>query len=106
MSEKQDTYALAVLANFATDYGKDREFTARAMQLLLDAHTEKDEQAWWTAEETSVYARGASAAVETTGLAAQALLKWGGASNVARKALVYIAAQKDASGACGTTQPP
>src|SRR5450759_4844682 len=43
-----DTYTLAVIANFAADYGKDREFTGRAMQLLLAARTEKDEQAWWT----------------------------------------------------------
>jgi hypothetical protein len=99
-----DTYTLAVVANFAAEYGKDREFTNRAMQLLLDARTEKDEQAWWTAEETGVYGRGASANVETTGLAAQALLKWGGASTTASKALAYIASKKDASGTWGTTQ--
>ena len=83
---------------------KDREFTRQAMQLLLDARTEKDEQVWWSAEETGVYGRGASASVETTGLAVQALLKWGEASGTARKALSYIAAKKDASGTWGTTQ--
>jgi uncharacterized protein YfaS (alpha-2-macroglobulin family) len=103
-SAKADAYTLAVLANFAADYGKDREFTRQAMQLLLDARTEKDEQAWWSAEETNVYATGTSASVETTGLAAQALLKWGGASGAARKAMNYIAAKKEASGAWGTTQ--
>ena len=104
MSGKIDTYTLAVLANFAVEYGKDRDFTRQAMQLLLDARTEKDEQAWWTAEETSVYARGESAGIETTGLAVQALLKWGQASGTAGKALRYIASKKDASGAWGTTQ--
>jgi uncharacterized protein YfaS (alpha-2-macroglobulin family) len=104
MSEKADAYTLAVLANFAVDYAKDRDLTRQAMQLLLDARTEKDEQAWWSAEETGVYATGTSASVETTGLAAQALLKWGGASGTARKAMTYIAAKKDASGAWGTTQ--
>src|SRR5260370_12867366 len=104
MSNKMDTYTLAVVASFAAGYGKDREFTNRAMRLLLDARTEKDEQAWWTAEETGVYGRGTSASVETTGLAAQALLKWGGASTMASKALNYIASKKDASGAWGTTQ--
>jgi uncharacterized protein YfaS (alpha-2-macroglobulin family) len=104
MSAKADAYTLAVLANFAVDYGKDRDFTRQAMQLLLDARTEKDEQAWWSAEETGVYATGTSAIVETTGLAAQALLKWGSASGTARKAMSYIAAKKDASGAWGTTQ--
>ena len=101
---KMDAYTLAVLANFAADYGKDREFTGRAMQLLLDARTEKDEQAWWTAQETSVYATGESAAVETTGLAVQALLKWGQASGTARKALTYLASKKDSSGSWGSTQ--
>ena len=74
------------------------------MQMLLDARTEKDEQAWWSAEETSVYATGASASVETTGLAVQALLKWGQASGTARKAMTYLASKKDASGTWGTTQ--
>jgi uncharacterized protein YfaS (alpha-2-macroglobulin family) len=101
---KTDAYTLAVLANFATDYGKDREFTAQAMQLLLDARTEKDEQVWWSADETSVYATGTSASVETTGLAVQALLKWGQASGTARKALAYLASKKDSSGTWGTTQ--
>jgi uncharacterized protein YfaS (alpha-2-macroglobulin family) len=104
MNGKADSYTLAVLANFAVDNGKDREFTNRAMQLLLDARTEKGDQTWWSADETSVYATGASATVETTGLAVQALLKWGQDSGTARKALSFIAAKKDASGTWGTTQ--
>ena len=104
MNGNIDTYTRAVVANFAVDYGKDRDFTRQAMQRLLDARTEKDEQAWWTAEETGVYATGESASVETTGLAAQALLKWGEASATAGKALHYLAAKKDASGTWGTTQ--
>jgi hypothetical protein len=104
LNGKVDAYTMAVAANFAAEFGKDREFTRQAMRLLLDARTEKDEQAWWTAEETGVYGRGASAAVETTGLAVQALLKWGEASETASKALRYIAAKKDAAGTWGTTQ--
>jgi hypothetical protein len=101
---KMDAYTLAVLANFAADYGKDRGFTAQAMQFLLDARTEKDDQVWWSADETSVYATGSSAGVETTGLAVQALLKWGQAAGTARKALTYLAGKKDSSGTWGTTQ--
>jgi uncharacterized protein YfaS (alpha-2-macroglobulin family) len=104
MGVKLDAYTLAVLANFAADYGKDRDFTRQAIELLLEARTEKDEQAWWSAEETGVFATGASASVETTGLAVQALLKWGGASGTAGKALNYIASKKDASGTWRTTQ--
>jgi hypothetical protein len=109
MSAKIDTYTLAVLANFAADYKtgnreKDREFTQQAIQLLLDARTEKDEQVWWNSDDTGVYASGTSAIVETTGLAVQALLKSGEASGTARKAMNYITAKKDAGGTWGTTQ--
>ncbi|HZV85965.1 MAG TPA: MG2 domain-containing protein [Candidatus Binatus sp.] len=104
LSEKSDPYTLAVLANFAVDSGKDPEFTRQAMQMLLDARTEKDEQAWWNSEETGVYSTGTSASVETTGLAVQALLKWGRAPGTTRKALAYITAKKDATGAWGSTQ--
>jgi alpha-2-macroglobulin-like protein len=74
------------------------------MQMLLDARTETDEQVSWNAEETGVYSTGSSAAIETTGLAAQALLKWHHAAEMARKALAFIAAKKQASGDWGTTQ--
>jgi alpha-2-macroglobulin-like protein len=102
--DKVDAYTLAALANFAADYGKDREFTREAMQRLLDARTEKGDQAWWGSEETGVYSTGESANIETTGLAVQALLKWGEAPGTVRKALSYIAAKKGATGTWGTTQ--
>ncbi len=104
MNAKSDNYTLAVLANFAVDYGKDREFTRRAVQMLLDARTEKDDKVWWAAEETGVFGGGESAAVETTGLAVQALLKSGQDSATAAKALNFIASKKDATGAWRTTQ--
>ena len=81
-SENHDTYTLAVIANFAADYAKDRDFTRQSMQALINARTEKDDQVFWSAEETGVYSTGSSAAIETTGLATQALLKWGQASDI------------------------
>jgi uncharacterized protein YfaS (alpha-2-macroglobulin family) len=104
MSGQIDPYTLAILTNFAADYGKDREFSNQAARLLLDASSRKDEQVWWSAEETSTYATGASANIETTALAAQALLKWGGDAATTRKALAYIASKKSAAGAWGSTQ--
>jgi hypothetical protein len=104
LNSAPDPYTLAVIANFATEYGRDRDFVRRSMQALLDARTEKGDQVFWSAEETGVYSTGASAAIETTGLATQALLKWGQASETARKALNFIAQKKQASGAWGTTQ--
>lgn len=104
VSGKADAYTLAVIANFAVDSRKDREFTRQSMELLLNARTEKDEKVWWSAEETSVYSTGTSASVETTGLATQALLQWGQAAGTARKALSYLTSKKDASGTWGSTQ--
>ena len=101
---KLDNYTLAIVANFAQNYGKDRDFTRRAMQALIDARTQKDDQVFWTVEETSVYSTGQSAVIETTGLAAQALLKWGETNEIVRKSLNFITSKKDASGTWGTTQ--
>ncbi len=103
-NSKPDVYTLAVLANFAADYAKAPAFTGQVMQLLLDARTEQNDQAWWSAAETSTYATGTSAAVETTGLAVQALLKSGSNSAVVSKAMNYIVSKKDAAGAWGSTQ--
>jgi uncharacterized protein YfaS (alpha-2-macroglobulin family) len=104
LDAKPDAYTLAVLANFAVADNKDRDLTARIFQLLLDAHTEKDDKVSWTTAETSVYSTGESATVETTGLAAQALLKWGQSPAITRKALAYLASTKQASGNWGSTQ--
>ncbi len=100
MTDKPDAYTLAVLANFAVDYATDQEFTNQAMNLLLGTRTD----AFWTSQETGVYSTGASASIETTGLAVQALLKWGEAAGPASAALAFIASKKDASGSWGTTQ--
>jgi hypothetical protein len=101
---KLDNYTLAIVANFAQNYGKDRAFTRHAMQALIDARTQKDDQVFWTVEDTGVYSTGQSAAIETTGLAAQALLRWGEANEIVRKSLNFISSKKDASGTWGTTQ--
>lgn len=70
----------------------------------MGGSTTKDDQTSWTTEQTGVYGGGLSASVETTGLAVQALLKAGAESAATSKALAYIAAQKSATGAWGTTQ--
>ncbi len=103
-SGKPDAYTLAVLANFAVEHDKDDAFTHQVMQMLLDARQEKDDLIWWTAPETGVYSTGESAAIETTGLAVQALLKAHQSPEIARKALAYIVSKKEASGTWGTTQ--
>jgi uncharacterized protein YfaS (alpha-2-macroglobulin family) len=96
LDERADAYTLAVAANFLE--------SRRAVALLMDARTERDGMVSWTAAETGMYGSGASAAVETTGLAVQALLKSGLESATAEKALKFLASKKDARGTWGTTQ--
>jgi uncharacterized protein YfaS (alpha-2-macroglobulin family) len=101
---RMDAYTLAVVANFAVENGKDSEFARRALETLRDAATEKGDFVWWSADETSIYATGDSAAIETTGLAVQAFLKAGGYTDVVRKSLSWIASKKSGDGNWGTTQ--
>jgi alpha-2-macroglobulin-like protein len=104
LDRKMDAYTLAVVANFAVENGKDSELTRRALELLRDATSAKDDFVWWSADETSVYATGDSAAVETTGLALQAFLKAGGYPDVVRKSLAWITSKKNGDGNWATTQ--
>lgn len=104
LNENADAYTLAVLANFAAESDKDSDLTHRIIGKLVEARTEKGDLTWWNSEETSVYGRGESAAVETTGLAVQALLKSGQNPEVARRALAWILSKKGADGNWGTTQ--
>lgn len=101
---KADAYTLAVLANFAVEADKSSELSHRVLEMLIDARTEKGDRAWWTSAETGVYGSGESAAVETTGLAIQALLKSGQHPEVVRRALAWLLEKKGASGNWGTTQ--
>src|SRR5215469_6597862 len=104
LSGTEDAYTLAVVANFAVNGDRKSTLTDRAMELLRDAAVHKDSFAWWTATETGVYGSGESAAVETTGLAVQAMMKAGASPELVRKALAWIASRKSGQGNWGTTQ--
>jgi hypothetical protein len=104
IDSKTDAYTMAVVANFAVENSKDSDLTQRALEMLRDAAAEREDLAWWTAQETGVYATGDSAAVETTGLAVQAFLKAGRYSDVVRKALAWISSKKNGDGNWGSTQ--
>ena len=104
LDDSVDAYTLAVIANFAVENEKDSKLAQRALAMLRDTATQKEELAWWTTKETSVYATGDSAAVETTGLAVQAMLKAGASSAIVRKALAWITSRKGGDGNWGSTQ--
>lgn len=102
---KEDVYTLAVIANFAADYRKDKAWTDAAISALAARATEGPKTAFWKQEgETPTSARNDSADLETTALAAQALLKSGQKGGLAKKALDYLTEKKDAFGNWQTTQ--
>jgi uncharacterized protein YfaS (alpha-2-macroglobulin family) len=102
---KEDAYTLAVIANFAADYGKDKAWTEAAINTLATRATEGPKTAFWKQEgETPTSARNDSADLETTALAAQALLKSGQKGGLAKKALDYLTEKKDAFGNWQSTQ--
>jgi hypothetical protein len=75
-----------VLANFATDFQQDRALMRQVVQQLVDAASKRMIRYGGQRRKPQSTA-AARAAVETTGLVLQALLKSGEASDVARKAL-------------------
>ncbi|HVG21809.1 MAG TPA: MG2 domain-containing protein [Blastocatellia bacterium] len=102
---KEDAYTLAVIANFAADYGGDKAWIDAATNALAAKATEGQKTAFWKQEgETPTSARESSADLETTALAAQALLKTGQRGGLAKKALDYLTENKDAFGNWQTTQ--
>ncbi|HUK91877.1 MAG TPA: MG2 domain-containing protein [Blastocatellia bacterium] len=101
---KEDAYTLAVLANFAADSG-DKAWTQSAIDTLAAKAIEDQKTAYWKQEgETPTYARQGSADLEATALAAQALLKSGLRSGLAKKTLDYLTQRKDSLGNWSTTQ--
>ncbi|HEX5283286.1 MAG TPA: alpha-2-macroglobulin family protein [Bryocella sp.] len=103
-STRLDAYTLAVLANFAVHGKGAPDWTHEILGRLMDAAHAEGDQLWWTSEETGVYATGNSAAVETTGLAVQALLISGEQNAAARKALTWLLSKKNGDGNWGSTQ--
>jgi len=72
---------------------------------LVNKATERDKGAFWQAgERTPTHAHGDMAELETTALAAQALVKWGRSAGLATKALQYLTEKKDAYGNWQSTQ--
>src|SRR5262249_40719277 len=105
LNGQEDSYTLAIVSNFAADYKKDKAFTDRVFGSLVNKATEKEKIASWPMDaRTPTHAYGDMAELETTALAAQALIKWGRSGNLATKALQYLTEKKDAYGNWQSTQ--
>lgn len=95
--------ALASLALLAADRGSA---TGRALvdRLVAAAEREGPLASWAPADVTAIGARGASAAIETTALAVQALFLDGRHLALARRGVARLVAWRGADGRFGTTQ--
>jgi uncharacterized protein YfaS (alpha-2-macroglobulin family) len=105
LNGQEDAYTLTILSNFAVDSHQDQAWTTKMLNSLVAKVKEQEKTANWTIEgKTPTYSNGSMADIETTALAAQALIKSGTNTNLVSKALKYLTDKKDAYGNWGSTQ--
>ncbi len=105
IKEVDDAYALAVIANALVGWNKKSETTRFALDRLIDMAKEEANIAYWRSKApTSFGGKETTGDLETTALAAYALLKSGSNLGLASKALTYLIQNKDAFGTWQSTQ--
>lgn len=101
----KDAYTLALIANAfaaAEPNGKD---TKDVIERLLAMAKHEDGKMFWQAQgATPTMARGVSADIETTALAAQALIRQGTSPETINKVINFLVENKDAYGTWHSTQ--
>jgi len=104
-AEAKDPYTLALILNLFTKTERDSESTADAAEKLIRIAKTTDKAAWWEGDtQTFTGAQQGSADLETTGLAAYGLSKWGRNAGFTNKVLTYLVQSKDGYGTWRTTQ--
>jgi uncharacterized repeat protein (TIGR01451 family) len=105
MAGADDAYAMALITNAFAARDRRSADTRTAAEHLASMKIEKDGGVMWgTKSATFTGAAEGSADLETTGLAAYALLRAGVAPDVSRKALTHLIRSKDSFGTWQTTQ--
>ena len=100
-----DTYTLALTANALVLADKGAAVTRQVLETLLDKKQEEDDKIWWEADSaTSTNAAGVSADIETTALAALALMHAERSHDTVSRILTYLIESKDARGTWHSTQ--
>lgn len=103
--EATDAYALALTLNLLVATDREGEATANAANALIRLAKQNDKAAWWEGGgQTFTGARDESADLETTGLAAYGLVRWGRNAGFANKVLTYLVQSKDSFGTWRSTQ--
>ena len=105
IDEAKDPYTLAVILNLLAKTEKDGEVTAKVAQKLIDSAKTDEMSAWWEGgPQTFTGATAESADLETTGLAAYGLSKWGHNAGFTTKVLTRLVQSKDSFGTWSSTQ--
>ena len=104
-AEAKDAYTKAVLLNLFATLDPQGEFTATvANDLIALAKDDGKVASWGGKTKTFTGAEGKGADLETTGLAAYGLVKWGRNTGFLTKVLTYLVQSKDSFGTWESTQ--
>jgi len=104
-SEVKDGYALALVANALVARDPKDSFTKKVLDDLASQAIEDDGAVYWqSGVESFMGAKSEMGSIETTAMAAYALLKGDAHPDVANKALTYLVRNKDSFGTWSTTQ--
>jgi uncharacterized protein YfaS (alpha-2-macroglobulin family) len=104
--EAKDPYTLAVILNLLAVVDRNGEATANTANSLIEIAKQTDKAAYWESGDTRTFtgARSGGADLETSGLAAFGLAKWGRNSGFLNKVLTHLIQSKDSYGTWSTTQ--
>jgi len=105
VTEVKDGYVLALVANALVAWDPKDGFTQKALDDLVSQAVEDDGAVYWqSGVESFMGAKSEMGSIETTAMAAYALLKGDAHPDVANKALTYLVRNKDSFGTWSTTQ--
>ncbi len=100
-----DPYTIALSANTFAVAVPDDQSTEKLISRLLDLSKTKDDVTYWQSKsETPTHGTGASADIELTALAIQALVRAGRNTTTVNQAVNYLTKNKDAFGTWQSTQ--
>jgi uncharacterized protein YfaS (alpha-2-macroglobulin family) len=103
--QEQDAYSLALAANALAAYAPDDATTRAVLDRLYAMRIQNEDAVFWPIGTSSFMgATGQSGSLETTALAAYALMRAQAHPDAAAGALVYLVKGKDPWGTWGTTQ--
>jgi uncharacterized protein YfaS (alpha-2-macroglobulin family) len=103
--QEEDAYSLSLAANALAAYDPDHGMTRAVLDLLYEMRVQDGDTVYWQMGDASFMgATGKSGSLETTALAAYALLQTDVHPDAVSGALAYLIQGKDSWGTWGTTQ--